>query len=128
MTYEEARAQFPVLDRYAYLQAGSVGPLARGTIDAMRAAEEDGLANGRGSIAQDKSKPTKFQLACMTLPYSAFPLERALSGIKEAGFRYVAWGTSHQESAGQRVPVMASDAPPDRAKDVVSWPAVATMM
>ena len=52
MTYEEARAQFPVLERYAYLQAGSVGPLARGTIEAMRAAEEDGLANGRGSIAQ----------------------------------------------------------------------------
>jgi len=41
-----------VLDRYAYLQAGSVGPLARGTIDAMRAAEADGLTNGRGSIAQ----------------------------------------------------------------------------
>ena len=52
MTYAEARAQFPVLDRYAYLQAGSVGPLARGTIDAMRAAEADGLTNGRGSIAQ----------------------------------------------------------------------------
>jgi len=52
VTYEEARAQFPVLERYAYLQAGSVGPLARGTIEAMRAAEEDGLANGRGSIAQ----------------------------------------------------------------------------
>ncbi|HEU4972248.1 MAG TPA: aminotransferase class V-fold PLP-dependent enzyme [Gaiellaceae bacterium] len=52
MTYEEARAQFPVLERYAYLQAGSVGPLAQGTIDAMRAAEQDGLENGRGSIAQ----------------------------------------------------------------------------
>ena len=52
MTYEEARAQFPVLERYAYLQAGSVGPVARGTIEAMRVAEEDGLANGRGSIAQ----------------------------------------------------------------------------
>jgi len=52
VTYAEARAQFPVLDRYAYLQAGSVGPLARGTIDAMRAAEADGLTNGRGSIAQ----------------------------------------------------------------------------
>ena len=52
VTYDEARAQFPVLERYAYLQAGSVGPLARGTIDAMRAAEDDGLVNGRGSIAQ----------------------------------------------------------------------------
>ena len=52
MTFEEARSQFPVLERYAYLQAGSVGPLARGTIEAMRAAEENGLREGRGSIAQ----------------------------------------------------------------------------
>ena len=52
MTFEEGRAQFPVLDRYAYLQAGSVGPLARGTIDAMRASEERGLEEGRGSITQ----------------------------------------------------------------------------
>ena len=36
MTFEEARAQFPVLERFAYLQAGSVGPLARATIEAMR--------------------------------------------------------------------------------------------
>lgn len=52
MTFEDARTQFPVLERYAYLQAGSVGPLARGTIEAMHAAEEDGLREGRGSIAQ----------------------------------------------------------------------------
>jgi L-cysteine/cystine lyase len=35
MTYEEARAQFPVLERFAYLNAGTLGPLARGTLDAM---------------------------------------------------------------------------------------------
>ncbi|MFO7571223.1 MAG: aminotransferase class V-fold PLP-dependent enzyme [Gaiellaceae bacterium] len=52
MTFEEARAQFPVLERYVYLQAGSVGPLAQQTIDAMREAEERGLRNGRGSRAQ----------------------------------------------------------------------------
>jgi L-cysteine/cystine lyase len=52
VTFEEARAQFPVLERYAYLQAGSVGPLARRTLDAMRAALEDGMAHGRGSQAQ----------------------------------------------------------------------------
>ena len=49
MTFEEARAQFPVLDRLAYLQAGSVGPLARPTLDAMIADEERWLAEGRGS-------------------------------------------------------------------------------
>jgi L-cysteine/cystine lyase len=49
MTFDEARAQFPVLERYAYLQAGSVGPLARGTMEAMRAEEELGLREGRGT-------------------------------------------------------------------------------
>ena len=52
MTFEEARAQFPVLERFAYLQAGSVGPLARSTIEAMRRSEEDGLWDGRGSHVQ----------------------------------------------------------------------------
>ena len=35
MTFEEARAQFPVFERYAYLNAGTNGPLARGTVEAM---------------------------------------------------------------------------------------------
>lgn len=48
----EARAQFPVLERYAYLQAGSVGPLGRTTLEAMREVEDGSLAEGRGSIAQ----------------------------------------------------------------------------
>lgn len=61
-------------------------------------------------------KPTEFQHACMTLPYSAFPLERALTGIKSAGYRYVAWGTRHQEANGEQVPVLADDAPPDKAR------------
>ena len=39
MTFEEARAAFPVLGRYAYLNAGSVGPLARPTYDAIAVAE-----------------------------------------------------------------------------------------
>ena len=52
MTFEEARAQFPVLERYAYLQAGSVGPMARGTADAIRAEHERGLREGRGGITQ----------------------------------------------------------------------------
>ncbi len=61
-------------------------------------------------------QPTEFQHACMTLPYSAFPLERALTGIKAAGFRFVAWGTRHREENGAQVPVMAEDAPPEKAK------------
>jgi L-cysteine/cystine lyase len=35
VTWPEARARFPVLERYAYLNAGTFGPLARATLDAM---------------------------------------------------------------------------------------------
>ena len=48
VTFEEARAQFPVLERFAYLQAGSVGPLGRATIEAMRVEEDGNLREGRG--------------------------------------------------------------------------------
>lgn len=74
----------------------------------------------RSSFAADPepANPTEFQHACMTLPYSAFPLERALTGIKAAGFHYVAWGTKHTEQGGEQVPVMADDASPERAKSL----------
>jgi L-cysteine/cystine lyase len=49
VTFEKARAAFPVLERYAYLNAGSVGPLARKTYDAVVEAEKDELGP-RGSI------------------------------------------------------------------------------
>ena len=52
MTFEEARAQFPALERLAYLQAGSVGPLARATFDAIVAEEELGLREGKGTQAR----------------------------------------------------------------------------
>lgn len=62
------------------------------------------------SAAQDS--PTRFQVACMTLPYASFPLERALSGIRSAGYQYVAWGTTHPDKAGVKQPVIAADASP----------------
>jgi L-cysteine/cystine lyase len=51
MTPEEARAEFPVLKRLAYLNAGTNGPLARRTIDAMTAQERADLEEGRGDPA-----------------------------------------------------------------------------
>jgi len=64
-------------------------------------------------------KKTDFQLACMTLPYASVPLKRALTGIKSAGFRYVAWGTTHQETpGGEPIPVMPADDAPDKAKEL----------
>jgi L-cysteine/cystine lyase len=47
MTPEEARAQFPVLERYAYLNAGSTGPLPVAAVDAARAILVRDLAQGR---------------------------------------------------------------------------------
>jgi L-cysteine/cystine lyase len=49
MTPEEARAQFPVLERLAYLNAGTNGPLARATVDALVEQARSDLENGRSS-------------------------------------------------------------------------------
>jgi sugar phosphate isomerase/epimerase len=69
--------------------------------------------------AQPRPAPTKFQIACMTLPYSRFPLARALEGIKNAGYSFVAWGTTHREN-GKDVPVLAADAAPARARELAA--------
>ena len=47
MTFEDARRQFPVLDRFAYLNAGTNGPLARTTVEAMKEQSDHDLAEGR---------------------------------------------------------------------------------
>jgi L-cysteine/cystine lyase len=51
MTFEEARAQFPVLERYAYLNAGTNGPLARATVEAITEWNQRDLEQGRGGKA-----------------------------------------------------------------------------
>jgi L-cysteine/cystine lyase len=51
MTFEEARAQFPVLERYAYLNAGTSGPLHRATVAALVEQAERDLREGRSSKA-----------------------------------------------------------------------------
>ncbi len=68
--------------------------------------------------ATRSGKPTNFQIACMTLPYSQFPLQRALEGIARSGFKYVALGTRHLEAPGRQVPVLDMDAKPAEAKKV----------
>ena len=51
MNVEEARAAFPVLERFAYLNAGTFGPLARSTVEAMRGRLERDFLEGRGGQA-----------------------------------------------------------------------------
>ncbi len=77
-----------------------------------------GLAAAAFPAQEARKAATKFQVACMTLPYSAFPLQRALEGIKAAGYSFVAWGTSHKEEGGKSAPVMAADAAPAKAKEL----------
>jgi L-cysteine/cystine lyase len=51
LEFAEARAQFPVLDRTAYLNAGSMGPLSRATSEALRAELDRDLLDGRSGEA-----------------------------------------------------------------------------
>ncbi len=79
MTFEAARAQFPVLERQAYLNAGSNGPLPRAAVEAAHAWLERDLDQGRSGM-----------------PY----IER-LAGLREqvrAGFAEVV-GTSPEQIA-----------------------------
>ena len=48
----DLRSQFPVLERLAYLNAGSVGPVPRAGVEAAERELRDGLENGRGAKAQ----------------------------------------------------------------------------
>jgi L-cysteine/cystine lyase len=48
MRWPGARARFPVLERFAYLNAGTFGPLARATLDAMAEVRRWEGENGRG--------------------------------------------------------------------------------
>lgn len=100
-----------MIDRRSFVQMGAAA-LAAATWQRSLAQPKDQPV--------DRSKPTKFQIACMTLPYAAFPLERALTGLKSAGYQYVAWGTSHAETPGdkKRTPVLAGDAPPEKAREL----------
>jgi sugar phosphate isomerase/epimerase len=72
---------------------------------------------GRDEPAK-KGKPTKFLIGCMTLPYAQFPFERALTGIKAAGYRYVAWYSTHRDTNGKPVPVYTENDPPEKTKEL----------
>jgi sugar phosphate isomerase/epimerase len=106
------------LDRRAWLGITAAGLAGLAGSGSGAGAEAAGPRPPTKEQTTGRGKPTQFQIACMTLPYSRHPLERALSGLKSAGYRYVAWGTTHQNGGSERVPVMADDAPPERAKEL----------
>jgi sugar phosphate isomerase/epimerase len=69
----------------------------------------------RAAASQSAGDMTRFQVACMTLPYSVFPVRRALEGIQRAGYKYVAWGVNHRDSGGTARPMLDIKAPPAEA-------------
>lgn len=106
-----------------------ISPLPRRSFLQLGAAGLIEMALHRIGMAQDATAgvlpideevhPTQFQIACMTLPYHRFPLERALQGIRAAGFDFIAWGTTHRETeTSPDAPLMPKNAPPARAKEL----------
>lgn len=105
------------LSRRTFLHWGAAGVAGLALASAGSAEPPAAARSTKTNSPAGQRRPTQFQVACMTLPYSQFPLQRALQGIHQAGYRYVAWGTTHMEN-GQRVPVIASTAPPQQARDL----------
>src|SRR5262245_56558263 len=93
------RGGFPHAERDGYSSNNRDGDslmVSRRTfLSAVASVGMGSCVNPLRAFQVDRSRPTEFQIACMTLPYASFPWERALRGIKEAGYRYVAWGTKH---------------------------------
>lgn len=79
MTFEEARARFPVFARYAYLNAGTNGPLARATVEAIADWNQRDLELGRGG--------KQYFEALLGLREQA---REALAGVLEVDSDYVA--------------------------------------
>lgn len=71
-----------------------------------------------GITASAQPAWTNFEMACMTLPYAPFPFTRALEGIRRAGYNRVAWGVTHPDGAGKRVPLLDVAAPAARAREL----------
>ncbi|MCW5979809.1 MAG: TIM barrel protein [Bryobacteraceae bacterium] len=84
----------------------------------------DSLKLGIGALARpalaQSGALTKFQIACMTLPYSPFPFERALEGIASAGYKFAAWGNNHPDKSGKRAPLIEPSEPPKAAADLAA--------
>jgi L-cysteine/cystine lyase len=111
MTYEEARARFPVLERFAYLNAGSVGPLSRATIAAMQDRLELDQELGRGGNLwfEDVMKLRERVRARLAAEFGAAPEQVALTGSTTDGCNIVVAGFGLRE--GDEVVTTSSEHP-----------------
>jgi L-cysteine/cystine lyase len=136
-SFEEIRASFPVLDRFAYLNAGTNGPLARTAVEAIVAEQLVDTAQGRGgepyfSRALEMRGILREQLAALL---SVDPSQVALTRSTTDGCNIVLAGlelgpddevvTSDVEHFGLIGPLAASGArvitvPEDRVLEAVT--------
>ncbi len=134
MTGAGARAEFPVLERFAYLNAGTLGPLARRTIAAMEERKRFDHEHGRGGKVWFESmlalrRRVREQLAAVI---GAPPQNVALTSSTTDGCNIVLSGfglrrndevvTTNSEHPGLLMPLHASGAGV-RVVDVTSRPA-----
>ena len=97
------------------LTASGLGSMLPVDVAGVASGSAGSRASTSGQAPAGRQAATSFQLACMTLPYAAFPMERALQGIKGAGFDHVAWGVTHRDAGGQARPALDVNAPPSEA-------------
>ena len=93
----------------AGLAAVSTGVCGGPTAGQTRSAE--GPSSGRG-------KPTRFQIACMTLPYAPVPARTGADRHQVGRLSVRRLGHDAQGGTARTVPVIAADAPPERAKEL----------
>ena len=122
MTFEEARALFPMLERFAYLNAGTLGPLSRPTLAAMEERLRFDQEQGRGghgwfmSVLELRTR-VREQLAAMV---GASPAQVALTSSTTDGCNIVLSGlelgpddevvTTDSEHPGLLLPLHVSGA------------------
>jgi L-cysteine/cystine lyase len=122
MTFAEARAQFPVLERIAYLNAGTFGPLARTTLEAVQGELGRDFGEGRSGMpyflrVMELREAMRASFASLV---AADPLQVALTASTTDGCNIVLAGlglgpgdeivTSNQEHFGLLGPLGASGA------------------
>jgi len=121
VSHEEARRLFPVLERFAYLNAGTLGPLAQPTLDAMEARAQFDQEQGRGGKAWFESmlelrERVREKLGALV---GAGPASLALTSSTTDGCNIVVAGLGLQ--AGDEVVTTNSEHPGLLLPLAVSW-------
>ena len=122
MSWPEARARFPVLERYAYLNAGTFGPLSRATLEAMSSLRAWEGVHGRSSrLYFDEMLERRERVRALLADQIGVPVETvALTDSTTQGVHVVVMGmplgrgdevvTTDAEHFGLTGPLVASGA------------------